>query len=315
MERRLSLAGLFWLLATGLIFLSLDLKTAWAAPSAQGSTLVLYDAASGTLPDPSLMSFTDFPPGTAALMYSDRAAVLDTISSGSDTYAGWVSGPAIAAGFPLLDRNAGFQVNFTVQVESEMHENDRRAGFSVIVLDQQAKGIELAFWEDEIWAQNDDSTGGLFTHGEGAAFATTAGPIQYQLVIAGEQYTLTANSLPLLSGPVRDYSRFDGFPDPYETPGFLFLGDNTSSSQARLRLGFVSVTGSENLLPAAASTGTSSPVPPVTLTPLPSLTPIPSPTPTGAAPDLCLSPWMFLAAAGTGALVRTRTGRQTKNQL
>ncbi|HLF90911.1 MAG TPA: hypothetical protein VI451_18355, partial [Anaerolineales bacterium] len=104
------------------------------------------------------------------------------------------------------------------------------------------KGVELAFWEDEIWAQNDSSTGGLFTHGEGAAFDTTASLTDYQVMIVGDTYTVTAGTNVILTGAVRDYTDFAGTIDPYETPNFLFFGDDTTSAQARIHLSYVSVT-------------------------------------------------------------------------
>lgn len=265
-----------------------------AAPTSK--TLILYDAASGTLPDPSLMAFTDFPPGTASPAYTDGVTVLDTTAAGEDTYAGWVAGAATAPGFPLLDRTTGFQVNFRLQIESESHSNSNRAGYNVIVLSQDAKGIEIAFWRDQIWVQSDGLTGGLFRHGEGKAFATTGAMTEYQVSIVGDTYTLAADGAAILTGPVRDYSAFEGFPDPYETPNFLFLGDNTTSAQARARLGFVSVTGTEIQPPTAIPTitNTSSPVPEASSTPIPSATPVPSPIPQEGAPALCPSGWILL---------------------
>jgi hypothetical protein len=266
---------------------------------ADTKTLVLYDSASGAIPGAPLMGFLGFPQDAASLIYDDGATLLDTTLSGSDTYAGWVATGAASPGFPILDRTAGFQVNFTIQVENESHESNQRSGFSMVVLGQDARGIELAFWEDQIWAQSDGSTGGLFSHAEGVPFVTTAGLVEYQLTIAGDTYTLSANHEPILTGPVRDYSAFDGFPDPYETPNFLFLGDDTTSAQARLRLSFVSITGTDPGLPTAESTssGTNTPLPTVTAPPLPSVTPIPSPTPTGTALELCPSGWILLIVA------------------
>lgn len=304
-ERRLAnqtgkfLPALAVLSILGTALYSLDLKPASAASSPTTKTLVLYDAALGGLPSAPLMGFLGFPQDAALLTYADGATVLDTTLSGSETYAGWVATGAASPGFPILDRAAGFQVNVTLQVESESHASNNRAGFSIIVLSQDAKGIELAFWEDQIWAQSDGTTGGLFGHGEGAAFTTTAGLIEYQVTFAGDTYTLTANQEPILTGPVRDYSAFDGFPDPYETPNFLFLGDDTTSAQARIRLSFVSVTGTEPVVPTDESTssGTHTPLLPATSTPRPSLTPIPSPTPTGTDFELCPSGWILMTVA------------------
>ena len=299
MRSRILLSSLFFLIL-GSVLYSYPLKDARAVSNADDYSLVLYEAASGEIPDNSLMSFTDFPPGAASLTYADGATVLDTTISGKDTYAGWVSNPTTTAGFPILDRTTGVQVNFTMQVESETHANSNRAGFSVIILDKDAKGIELSFWENEIWTQSDENTGGLFKHGEGIAFATTTGLTDYQVTFSGDIYTLTANSEPLLSGPLRNYSQFDGFPDPYETPNFLFFGDDTTSSQARVNLRFVSVTGIEPVVPTVTdiSTSPSTSLPTASPLPLPSVTPIPSPaaTPVGRAVEFCPSGWLFGAA-------------------
>jgi hypothetical protein len=281
----------------GSVFYSSQLLDTRPTSFADGKTLILYDAASGNIPDSSLLPFTAFPPDAASLEFTDGASILDTTISGKDAYAGWIASPGTTAGMPILDRSTGIQVNFSLQVESEMHTSKNRSGFSVIILDQEAKGIELAFWENEIWAQNDDQTGGLFKHGEGVPFQTHAGLTDYQLTIIGETYTLAANSQQILSGPIRDYSKFDGFPDPYESPNFLFLGDDTTSSQARLRLRFLSVTGTEPSVPTTASTNTSISTPPPTasFTPLPSATALPVPTTRAPGFEFCSSGWLLTA--------------------
>ena len=279
--------SLFLIFASALY--SLDLKSVNAAASAVEKTLLLYDSASGTIPSAPLMNFIDVPAGAALPSYSDGVTVMDTTTVGKDTYAGWISTGAAIPEIPIMDRTAGFQVNFTVQLEKESHANNNRAGFSVIMLGEDARGIELAFWQNEIWAQRDDATGGLFTHGEGIAFATTTGLIAYQLAIQNDTYTLTADAKPILTGPVRDYSQFDGFPDPYETPNFLFLGDDTTSAETRVRLSLVSITGTEPVIPTATSAGIpiSSPLPTDSPVPLPSMTPFPSPTPATKVFESC----------------------------
>ena len=301
MQKRLVFPGLVFFFVLANLF---GFKTAGAAA---GRTLVLYDAASGAIPDPLLLSFNDFPPGAAPPTFIEGATVLDTAQAGRKTFAGWVASQATIAGFPILDPGAGIQVNFTLQVENESHSNPNRAGFSVILLDQHARGIELAFWENKIWAQNDDKTGGLFTHGEEASWRTTTGQTDYQLNISADTYTLFANSESILSGPVRDYSTFEGFPDPYETQNFIFLGDDTTSSQARVRLRFVSIAGTEPVQPTTTitSTSTSSPLPTASLTPIPTASPIPSPTPapSGKPFALCPSGWIILAMLLTNLIV------------
>ncbi|HSJ89742.1 MAG TPA: hypothetical protein VK909_21200 [Anaerolineales bacterium] len=293
-------------------FYAHPLKYAPAASFADGKTLVLYDASSGQLPDSSVMAFTDFPPGSASLTYADSATVLDTTIAGTDTFAGWVSNPTTTPGFPILDSATGIQVNFTMQVETETHANKNRAGFSLIVLDQNAQGIEISFWEDQIWVQSDAQTGGLFRHGEGSAFVAT-NMTEYQLAIGGDTYTLLANSAPLLNGPVRDYSSFSGFPDPYETPNLLFIGDDSTSSQARVKLKFVSISGREPVIPTigVTSTGTVIPVD----TPLPGATSTPFPTPAPARPvaELCPSGWLFGAVIISNVVIRKIIRRRNKH--
>jgi len=278
-----------------------------------GKTLVLYDAASGDIPSTSAMSFTDFPPGVALPIFSDGATVVDTTISGTDTYAGWVAGAVTTPSFPILDRTVGIQVNFTVQVDSEAHTNNDRAGFSVIILDKAAQGIELSFWENEIWVKSDDGTGGLFKHGEGIAFTTSA-LTDYQVTFIGDTYTLTANAEPLLTGPLRDYSAFAGFPDPYETPNFLFLGDNTTSAQARVRVRFVSVTGTEPVVPTSTGaisvpTALSTPQPQPSATPNPTL---PTPNPVS---ELCPSGWLVGVVVIASTVMIKKIGRHRPNRF
>jgi hypothetical protein len=91
-----------------------------------------------------------------------------------------------------------------------------------------------------VWAQEGGSDA-LFTQAEGARY-NTAALARYELAIHGDTYELRAEGVPLLGGPVRDYSAFAGTPNPYTTPNFLFLGDDTSSAAARVRLGMVTIT-------------------------------------------------------------------------
>lgn len=266
-----------------------------AGTLADGHTLILYDANSGEIPRAPAMSFIDFPSGAASLTYLDGRTVFDTTEMGSDTYAGWISNGASISGFPILDRTSGFQVDFTIQVENETHQNNNRAGFNVIVLSDDAIGVELAFWDNEIWVQGDENTGGLFKHGEGTNFVTGTAMTKYQLSILGDTYTLTADSQPILTGPVRDYSNFEGFPDPYEAPNFLFIGDDTTSAQSRISLSFLSVTGSEPITPIMTNTADQNNTAPVPPTRLSSVEPVPaSPTPDGRPFNVCPSGWLPL---------------------
>jgi hypothetical protein len=234
------------LLVGGMAVLTLlvHLQTAAAAPFLT-TTTTLYDGSLGGTPDTQEMIYLTqpsppFPPSQATQTFSNNVTILDTTAT-NDDYAGYFGNKSV----PALDRTQGYTLHFTVQIDSESHANSHRAGFSVIVLSDDVKGIELAFWQDEVWAQHDDSTGNLFTHGEGAAFDTTTGLIAYELAIISDTYSLLANDIAILAGPLRDYTNFPGFPDPYETPNLIFLGDDTTSAQALIQLAFVAVTVTE----------------------------------------------------------------------
>lgn len=139
------------------------------------------------------------------------------------------------AAFPELNRSQGFAVDFQLRVNSESHNSPNRAGFSVILLSSDSRGIELGFWEDQIWAQADSP---LFTHAESVSFNTTTAEVAYQLTVQGNSYFLAGNNSLLLTGGLRDYSSFGS---PYSLPNFLFLGDNTSSAGANVTLGSISL--------------------------------------------------------------------------
>jgi hypothetical protein len=130
-----------------------------------------------------------------------------------------------------LSLGDSFRLRVDVAIVSETHSSSNRAGFAIIALNSAAQGIELSFWQDEVWVQNVG-----FTHGEGVAFDTTSGINRYDLFLVGSLYWLEINGVQRLSGSIRDYS---GFGPPYNIPNFLFLGDDTTSAAARIRLAYV----------------------------------------------------------------------------
>lgn len=144
---------------------------------------------------------------------------------------------------PVLDRSVGFTISFRGQILSESHSNNNRAGFSVIVITQDLKGLELGFWNNQIWAQADSP---LFTHAEGTDFDTTDGLTIYELAVWGNNYRLSAGGLTILHGLLRDYSSFG---PPYNIASFLFFGDDTSSASASIKLASIAyIDRVENLL-------------------------------------------------------------------
>ncbi|HEY9636689.1 MAG TPA: hypothetical protein V6D14_25040 [Coleofasciculaceae cyanobacterium] len=141
-----------------------------------------------------------------------------------------------------LDRNAGYNVSFSVEIKSESHSKDDRAGFSIIAVSDQLTGetqpfaLELGFWTNRIWAYNANAT-----RGEGVSINTQAGMQSYILYIKGNQYQLftTGSTNPILKGSLRQYTGYTapaGFPNPYKTPNLLFMGDDTTSATAQVTI-------------------------------------------------------------------------------
>lgn len=209
-----------------------------AAPSL--APLVLYDGALNTTPDNQGFSYLTNPLARPSARQSVEKGVttLDTTPAKSDS-AGY-----FARQVSNLNRTAGYTVSFTVQIVAEDHAgSDKngdgvgdRAGFSTIVLSSDNKGVEISFWTDKIWVQDDGAR--LFIQAEGKNFNTTSGLIRYDLTIRGEGYSLQANGNQLLRGALRDYSSFGW---PYNVANFFFLGDDTSSASAKFKLAAASL--------------------------------------------------------------------------
>lgn len=192
---------------------------------------VLFDAAQGTLPQQQGWDYVALP-GAAVLAHTGSAARLDTGGSAREQAGFATIAPAV------LDRAAGFAVEFMARLIEENHAHPDRAGFSVIVLDQEARGIELGFWRDRVFAQADVP---LFTHAEDAALAWGDEASTFSLSFTGLEYSLFVDGARVLRGPLRDYSAFAGGFDVYETPNFLFLGDDTTSAGAVMELSRVAL--------------------------------------------------------------------------
>lgn len=214
------------------------------------TTVVLYDSALGGTPNSQgRLHYLTSPGSVAVQTVVDGATTLDSTQNQIDA-AGYMLAPTYS---PQLDRTSGYVLEWTLQLVSEIHaDSDKngdgigdRAGFSVIVLSDDLYGIELGFWQDQIWAQEDGAAepphGTLFTHAEGAAFDTTHSLMHYTLTVQDDTYRLSSAGTTILSGTLRRYTAFEGPVNPYRTPNFVFLGDDTGSAQAIIRLGYVSM--------------------------------------------------------------------------
>jgi hypothetical protein len=213
-------------------------------------TIVLYDAARGGTPnEQGALRYHSSPGAQATQSFAEGATLLDSTQERRDA-AGYTLLPGA---IPPLDRQAGYTLSFSVQVVAEAHgwsdkDDDGigdRAGFSVIALSSDAIGIELGFWQDEIWAQEEGAAeppdGVLFTHAEGVQFDTAGSLTHYTLAVQADSYQLHGEGRLLLHGKLRNYQAFEGPVNPYRTPNFVFLGDNTSTAQAIVRLGEISL--------------------------------------------------------------------------
>ncbi|HEY1921517.1 MAG TPA: hypothetical protein VGG44_02030, partial [Tepidisphaeraceae bacterium] len=160
-----------------------SMATAFAASSVFASqTISLYQGSGTTAPGtPWLFAFTSGASATSA----NGTTTLDTTSNFnlkngySNTFP--IINTLVDSSFPTLSPTDGFTVSFDVQLNSESHTigntvNSNRAGFDVIVLGSDAKGVELGFWTGDVWAQNSD-----FTHGEDDPFNPESSSHHYDL--------------------------------------------------------------------------------------------------------------------------------------
>jgi len=167
------------------------------------------------------------------------------------------SNPFLGTTHPLLagvtlDRMTGFSLEFGLKINLEAHSTPDRAGFSVILLSNDLFGIELGFWQDEIWAQS--GLPNMFTHAESTGLFDTSVDIDYKLDISNTAYTLYANSNPILTGALRDYSSWtSSIPGwgsfPYDTSNFIFFGDDTSSALSDVELSYISLNNGSEAVP------------------------------------------------------------------
>ena len=175
-------------------------------------------------------------PTTPSAQATKSGTVLDT--GNSKNYAGYFKRSPFK-----LDRNTGYTISFSLQINSESHSsNNNRAGFSVIVAsnrlskETQPFALELGFWTNSIWAYNTNAS-----RGENVSYNTKAGVKNYVLSIKGNRYQLfiSGSAKPFLEGPLRQYTSYTpppGFPNPYTTPNLIFMGDDTTSANAKVTI-------------------------------------------------------------------------------
>src|SRR5580658_7408047 len=173
--------------------------------SALAQTTVLYNPALDTTPTAQgWISFANPAGGTSTTNATETT--LDTTSNVTDeagysNYTASLTPSLINSNFPVLNPAIGFTLNFNVQIDTANDPDTTRAGFAVILLGSDAKGVELGFWNNQIWAQNV----GFATHSTPANFTTTGAFNQYALTILNGNYSLTANGTQILNGTTLAY--------------------------------------------------------------------------------------------------------------
>jgi hypothetical protein len=175
-------------------------------------------------------------------------ATIADLNKGYAGYSNYTVTPAlklakVSSAFPTLDRTTGYSLSFKLVVTSEVSDSNR-AGFSIILNSEDAKGIELGFKGDRIFAQSNTFTD---TEDEKVTFSTNA-LTDFKLAVKGDGYELFANNASILKGALRTY-QFDPATSnpplpasPYALPSFLFLGDNTDQERANVTLGAIAIT-------------------------------------------------------------------------
>jgi hypothetical protein len=233
---------------------------------ASAATIVLYDGATfGGTPNAApgaYLTFNSFdlrnplnPPGTQTA--SGGKTTLD-ISSRESLYGGYsnynLRNTLENLAFPVLDSNAGYTLSFRIKINSQTNTGDNgpnRAGFSVTVLDNDKKGIELGFRNNDIFAQNSNFSA-IDLAEQKTSFGSTLSTFStYNLKVLGNSYTLSNGGSDLFSGLLRSYAISPSNPLTvvYGNPNFLFFGDNTTSAGASVDIQNITLTTNSTAVP------------------------------------------------------------------
>jgi hypothetical protein len=188
--------------------------------------VVLYDGSLGTAPTtqtPSLLFFNI--PGGASLTTGPTSATLNTTFNN-----GIYSGLSMIS--PVtLDPAVGYTVRVDAKILSSTFTKDSRAGFSIIAIGSDKRGVEIGFHTNEIYALKYTAVPSPdLVRDEVVSFDTTSAITKYELSVSGTTFTLRADGTSIMTGPTKDYAPFAGAIDPYETDNFLWFGDNTTSA-------------------------------------------------------------------------------------
>jgi hypothetical protein len=219
---------------------SVALLLAAAASPAPLAAATLYDAALGSLPSAQGWTFAG---SGATQSVAGGSYTFDTTASNAGQ-----AGNVRALSDNLLDTGAGFDLGIRLRVVSETHDGTNgpnRAGFSLLLVgDNPAYSLELAFWESEVWAYSYDAG---FQKGAAQASIDTTGEFRdYLLSVQSNAYALYADGTALFGGPLQDYRAGISLANPatliYGSSNTLFFGDDTTSARGLVEIQTVSLT-------------------------------------------------------------------------
>lgn len=221
------------------VFLTLLAGLSFAFHQAPAVDILLYDAPAGQLPESQPWLFYAADTGSGGTVAKNLATAGTSLATNNTARAGWSNMIPILnvfknSSFPSLNPGTGFALEWSMHILAESHASNDRAGTSVILLGSDLKGIELAFWSDQVWAQ---TASPLFTHGESATFDTSSATVGYRLEVQGSAYLLYANGSPILGGATRSYAAFGS--EPYTLSNYFFIGDNTTLAGATTEFGSI----------------------------------------------------------------------------
>ncbi len=225
----------------------------WQGQIAEAATLILYDGGANNLPsqqgelafgafyNSSLLSNeTRFvTPGDGGVTFVTNNVGNTLVGSRYNaTYAGYSNyspfmGIPVNPAFPTLDTTVGFTLSFNLAIQNAFNPSPNEAGFSVLAIADNGWGIELGFTQNSIFSQSGD-----FTASQSAGHNTSVAT-QYDLQILDQTYRLLVNGTELLMGQLQQYGQRSSNPlpfNPYAQSNYLFLGDNSPSSHATVRL-------------------------------------------------------------------------------
>lgn len=215
-------------------------------------TYTLYDAAMGGRPgdQPWLRQGntggTETGPSAGSPFTNLNTTASNTLQNGYSNYNLSLAPTLVNPAFPSLNRATGVTLTFTMRQADATGTLDParpRAGFSVILLDNDRRGVEIGFQGDTLFTQAPGFLQPAAVTSGANITALTSALTTYTLTFTGDNYALTSGGTTLLNGTVQDYTGTPGLAGiVYNTPRYLFLGDNTTGAGASTDLSFVSVT-------------------------------------------------------------------------